>query len=116
MPGWLGGWAAASGAAALLTGAGTWALGWWSVPAAAALAAVLWRRTPRVTSAATLGAVLAWGALLARDATGPTIRLVALQLAGIAAVPPAGLVLATLVFPALLAWGAAAVVSSVIGR
>lgn len=103
----VGAWTAALLAALLVAAAATWSLGWWSTPAAAALITALWRRTPHVVWAVTLGAVLAWGGILALDATGTGMRMLGLELAGTIGLPLPALVLATLAFPIALAWGAA---------
>ena len=98
---------------------GTWALGWWAVPALAALwgagGALLNQGPTGPTRAgrhaaleAALAALVAWGAILAVAAARAPLGALADRLGGIMRLPAAALVLLTLVFPALLAWSAAA--------
>ena len=89
---------------------GSW-VGWWTVPAVAALWG--WQRpsVPRPILAAALAAPLAWGVWLAVDAVrgGGAAGVLAGELASVMRLPAPALVLITLLFPALLAWSAAAV-------
>ena len=109
-----GSWLLAALAAAVLAGAGTWALGWWGVPIAAALTVVALRRTRGAPAAAAAGAALAWGVLLAVDAAGGRMTALAGELAAVFGAPLPALVVLTLLFPALLAWSAAALVDVVL--
>jgi hypothetical protein len=95
----------------------TWAFGWWTVPVlAAAWGAARARGTRRpVESAidrgpaeAAAAALVAWGALLAAAAARGPVGALAGGLAELIGAPAAALVVLTLVFPALLAWSAAA--------
>lgn len=85
-------------------------VGWWSVPVVALVwGAVAARRgNDRVAMSAAAGAALGWLALLAFDAMRGAVVPLAAALAGIMRLPAPVLVVVTLAFPALLAWGAAA--------
>jgi hypothetical protein len=63
-----------------------------------------------------VAAALAWAGLIAIDAVSGPVRVVGAKVAGVIGVPSAVLVLVTLVFPALLAWSAATLVSAVLRR
>jgi len=85
-------------------------LGWWAIPAVAALWGMLRPATWRPMLSAALAASLGWGFWLLLDAVqghGALGRLGA-RLGGILAVPFPLLLLATLLLPGLLAWSAAA--------
>jgi hypothetical protein len=86
---------------------GTYALGWWTVPVIALLWAFLTRDANRAMFAA-LCAALGWTTLLLLDlARGPVLTM-ASRLGGVMGIPSMALLAVTLVFPALLAWSAAA--------
>jgi len=92
-------------------------LGWWAVPACAllwGLATARWLRRP--AAAAMLAAVLAWGALLALDALGGQLAGLGALFGSIAKQPPAVFFALSLLFPALLAWSAAALGADLRGR
>ena len=90
-------------------GLGTAVLGWWAVPLAGAVWGVVARDTPGAALASTLGAVLAWGALLALAATrGPVLEL-ADKLGRVMGAPGVALLVLTLAFAAVLAWSATTV-------
>jgi hypothetical protein len=99
---------------AAVLAAGTMLYGWWTVP----VLAFLWGlaslgRVRRAAGLAALAAVLAWGALLALDGmSGHLVGLGAL-FGRVARQPPAVFFVLSLVFPALLAWSAAALGASV---
>jgi hypothetical protein len=116
---------------AVLMAIGTALLGWAAVPLLAALLAVLAPRLPglapggrdapgarapagRVAMLAALAGALAWGALLAVDATGARFAGVLRMLSGVMQLPGVALVATTLLLPALLAWAAAALVEGVV--
>jgi hypothetical protein len=91
--------------------AGTWLLGWWTVPVVA-LAYGLWNgrsvtRAPGSPVVA-LAAALAWGLLLAAAAVSAPVAALAGRLGALMGQPSFALYAATLLFPALLAWSAAA--------
>lgn len=88
--------------------------GWWTVALVAALWGIIARGLRSGAFVAAVAAMLGWGALLAWGAVhGPVVEL-AVKLAAVMQIPPAALVLATLIFPALLAWSAAAVTTTII--
>ena len=89
----------------------TFGLGWWSVPVVAAIWALL-SSSPNRARVAAFCAAGGWATLLLLDiAKGPALTMGS-QLGGVMNVPSAVLYLLTLVFPALLAWSAAALVPS----
>ena len=93
----------------------TWSLGWWGVVVAALVAgAVLWRRRGAAWLVA-LATITAWGALILVNSVGGRFATLASSIAGVMRVPPALLVIVTLLFGALLAWSSA-VFGSEIGR
>ena len=93
----------------------TWSLGWWGVVVAALLAGVvLWRRRA-VPWLVAVAALTAWGALILVNSFGGRFATLASSIAGVMRLPPALLVVVTLLFGALLAWSAA-VVGAEIGR
>jgi hypothetical protein len=92
-----------------LVAAGTVIAGWWTVPV---LAAVWVRVVPRLRGAVRscmLGAALGWGLLLGWTALEGPLDLLARRAGGVLELPGWGLVVATLLFPALLAGAAARV-------
>jgi hypothetical protein len=101
---------------AAVMAAGTLYVGWWAVPVIAALWGLLagWRAhgTGRAGLAAA-AAALGWAALLALDALGGRLVGLAELFARTARLPAAVFPVLTLVFPALLAWAAAALAGSV---
>jgi hypothetical protein len=92
----------------VLIAAGTWLLGWWSVPLVAA-AWQLRRPQPRPWLAGIAG-FLAWAALLGWLGPAEPQRVLADRLAAILDVPGFVPGLATPLFAGLLAWSAAGVV------
>jgi hypothetical protein len=93
----------------------TLGLGWWAVAPVAALWGLVVGRGSRVSSVggtASLAAVLAWGALLAVDAASGNLGALGRLFGAIAKMPPAVFLVLTLVFPALVAWSAAALTAS----
>jgi hypothetical protein len=87
----------------VVVAAGTWMLGWWSVPVAALVAGLLGCRASLVSVASTL----AWLALLLVDAAQGNLSRVSTTLGGIIGVPAAAALFLTLLLPALLGWSAA---------
>lgn len=84
--------------------AGTWVAGWVAVPVLALVAGlVMWR-----PSTVALGASLAWAILLAINAVVGAMGRVASTLGDVMGLPWPAVIVATLLFPALLAWSAAA--------
>jgi hypothetical protein len=94
---------------AISFGIGTWILGWWSVPVLAAVAGGLARDIPRQAIAAGVAAAVAWGALLAWTAITGSVWSFSRVVGGAVGVSGPLLILLTLLFPAVLAWSAAAV-------
>jgi hypothetical protein len=100
---------------ALAIAALTWAVGWWGVVIVALLSgAMLWRRRG-VAWLVALAAIVAWGALILTNAVGGRFATLASSIGGVMRVPPALLLVVTMLFGALLAWSAA-VLGSEIGR
>jgi hypothetical protein len=92
---------------AVLVAVGTRAAGWWIVPVLAAVWVRVDPRNPTPVLACMLGAALGWAMLLGLGAlTGP-VDVIARRAAGVMDMPPWELVLATLLFSALLAGAAA---------
>jgi hypothetical protein len=101
---------ATSGGTVVLLGAamavGTWSMGWWTVPAVAAVWGILVGTTRPWLAG--LAAATAWGALLA-GAPWDAFRRLAPRLGGIFHLPGWGMVALTLGFAWLLGWSAARV-------
>lgn len=94
----------------------TWAGGWWTVPIVALVAGTRERSGGARPSAIGIAAAVAWGVLLIVSSTTTAFSTLVHELAGIMALPGAAIVLLTLVFPALLAWSAAALGGALFGR
>jgi hypothetical protein len=89
--------------------AGTFFVGWWSVPIIALVWGWLVGPSRRPATRAAAGAALAWMGFLANDAmSGPAGRL-ARTLGQLMHLPAVGLVGLTVLFPVILAWSAAVV-------
>lgn len=86
----------------------TYGLGWWSVPIVAAIWAFLSTDVHRVRNTG-LAAAVGWALLLLLDAAKGPVGVMAAQLGELMSLPAFGLYGLTLLFPALLAWSAAAV-------
>ena len=84
----------------------TFGLGWWSVPIVAAAWAAYStdRNRARIAAFCAMGG---WATLLALDFARGPVGTMATQLGGVMSLPPIVLFILTLVFPALLAWSAA---------
>ena len=94
---------------ALFAAAGTIAAGWWTVP----ILAALWVRvlpSDRKPGTAVVGAAAGWGALVALGWPQGHVLALAHTLSSTLGLPPWGFIAATVVFPALLAGAAAALV------
>jgi hypothetical protein len=89
-------------ACALAFAAGTWGLGWWTLPLIAAACGLRCRVADTVVAA-----TLAWGALLVVQATRAPLGPLLERLGGLFGVPPWALMVLTLAFAGLLAWSAA---------
>ncbi len=82
-------------------------LGWWAVPVLAGVWGVVARVDERPAVVAALGAGLGWILLLVWTAAqGPAGEL-AQRAAGVMGIPSALLFLITVLFPMMIAWGAA---------
>jgi hypothetical protein len=93
--------------------AGTLFVGWWSIPIIALVWGWLVGPARRPATRAAAGAVLAWIGFLAFDAMrGPIGRLARTLGATMMNLPPAVLVVVTVLFAAVLAWSAAIVGAS----
>lgn len=93
---------------------GTGLFGWWSVPVLA-LGYGVWRGEEPAAAFAALAALMAWGALMAWNwLSGPVLAL-ASSLGEVMGLPGWSLLLATLLFPVVLA-GAAATLGAAIRR
>lgn len=89
--------------------AGTWFGAWWTVPIIAfAWGLLVARSRARAAGTAALAAVSAWALLLALDASGGRLGALGSLFGHIAGLPSGVFYALTLVFPALLAWSAAA--------
>lgn len=96
--------------------AGTWFLGWWTVPIVGALWGFHRRSDAAVTLLAGAAGATAWGALLFWQSTqGPVARLVEL-LGTLLQVGPVAVLVLTVVYPGLLAASAAALVRALAPR
>ena len=85
----------------------TYAFGWWTVPVVAAVWAIASRDSNRPLVAAACAA-LGWASLLLLDSVKGPVGTMATKLGGVMGVPGIVLLILTLLFPALLAWCAAA--------
>jgi hypothetical protein len=87
----------------------TFGLGWWSVPLVAALFALVSTSNRRALVAGACAAG-GWATLLLLDIAKGPVASMGTRLGGVMGLPPVALYLVTLIFPALLAWAAAAIV------
>lgn len=94
--------------AAAVAGCTAW-LGWWALPVLSAAWGVRYR--PLEAGAAS---GIAWGGLLAWQASRAPVMVLAERLSGIFTLSPLAVVLLTPAFAALLGWSAAAVVRSLV--
>ena len=87
----------------------TYAVGWWSVPVVAVVSGFVSSDSNRARIAA-LCAGGGWATLLLLDAAKGPVGAMATRLGGVMGIPPALLLLLTLVFPMLLAWTASTII------
>lgn len=87
-------------------GVGTAWLGWWTVPLVALALARVVPAHRRPALLIPLAAGLGWGALLLEAGRTPSFGLLEARLSALLPVSSGALLGATLMFPALLAWGA----------
>ena len=100
-------WLAQFIALTTLIAGGTWWLGWWMAPVAAAVYGAWGARQRSAALTAMLAAAAAWGALLVYDASvGPVMRLSAL-FGTVFHLSPGTLLVVTLAYAGLLAATAA---------
>ena len=92
-------------------------VGWWAVPLVAGLWGALRPTFPRPILAATLAAALGWGIWLLVDLSADPAALgrLAERLGSVMQLPAVILIALTLLFPALLAWSAAALAGGLAG-
>lgn len=93
-------------------------LGWWAIPATAALWGILRPVSRRPALVAAASAALAWSGWLLADGLSPRgdFSALATRLAGIFSLPAPGLIAVTVLFAALLAGGAAYVAGAIVQR
>lgn len=93
--------------------AGTWVVGWWTVPVVGAIWGYVRRDDAAGPLAAGLAAMVAWGLLIAIAASGAPKGSVMDAVGAAMRVGPGALVALSVAFPALLASSAAALVRAV---
>ena len=93
-------------------------LGWWAIPATAALWGILRPVSRRPALVAAASAALAWSGWLLADGLSPRGDFggLATRLAGIFSLPFAGLIALAILFAALLAGSAAYVAGAIVQR
>jgi hypothetical protein len=94
----------------------TWLLGWWGVLVAALVIGFVFRAEGGGGWRIAVAAAIAWAVLLAIDAVSGPLALVGQRLGGVMRVPAVVLVAMTVLFPAMIAWSAATVVSLAFGQ
>ncbi len=93
----------------------TWLLGWWGVALVALILGFVYRDENGRAWQVALGASEGWAILLVADMVLGPLGRVASTLGGAMSIPGPALLLATLLFPALIGWSGAALASE-IGR
>jgi hypothetical protein len=94
----------------------TWLVGWWGVLLAALIIGFVFRDEGGGGWRIAIAAAFAWGGLLLVDASGGPLGPLVQRLAAIMRLPAVVLMIATLLFPALLAWSAATVAAIALQR
>ncbi len=94
---------------ALSSAGATWILGWWGVAIVAVLAGVVQRANSGRPWRVALGCAAGWGLLLALDAIGGRFVRLTSVVAGVVAIPAVALIIAAILFPALIGWSGATV-------
>lgn len=94
-------------AVAIAVAIATWFAGWWAVPLCGAVYALLRAREKGATGEAATGAMLAWAALLAWQASHPAFERLSGALNGLFPVPGVVLMLVAVLLAGLLAGSAA---------
>jgi hypothetical protein len=87
----------------------TYAVGWWAVPLVAAVYAAITTAQRGSAILSGFAAMLGWGALLAITASQGPVGTLAAELGGVLQLRPIAVYALTIVFPGLLAAGAAVV-------
>lgn len=93
-------------------GVATWWIGWWTVPVVGAAWGVARRGEDFPAATAAVAASLSWMLLLVVQALGGPVGELSRRLGGVLGVPGWVPLLVTVVFPAVLAAGAAALTGS----
>jgi hypothetical protein len=93
-----------------LSAAATIYLGWWAVPALAAIWVRAFPAARHPVRTAAAGAALGWGAILLWGAAHGPVPALAARMSTVLSLPRGGFLAATLVWPALLAGAAALLV------
>lgn len=94
-------------AVALFAAGATWLLGWWAVALVAVIAGFMTRAQSGRSWRVALGCLLGWSLLMLIDAASGPIGKVAKVVSGAMSIPAAALIVATLLFPALIGWSGA---------
>ncbi len=100
---------------AIAVAASTWMIGWWAVAIVALVAGFVMRNRGGRAWTVALGAIEGWAFLLLIDSFGGRSRELLSMLAGTMNIPGPLLVIATLLFPALIGWSGAALAAE-LGR
>jgi hypothetical protein len=96
--------------------AGTWSIGWWTVPVVGAVWAFVAAADRTLPLQAALAGVNAWGILLALRMPGGGVERVADSVGPLLSIGGTALIALTLLYPALLAASAATLVRAVRGN
>lgn len=95
---------------------GAWLIGWWIVPIAALVVAMLWWQRVDVASQAMWGSVVAWIVLLLADSLHGRTWALARAAGGAVFLPWGLLIPVTLLFAAGVAWSTAVLTQSLCAR
>ena len=98
---------------AVIVAAITWLVGWWGVAVVALIAGFVMRAHGGRAWSVALGALEGWALLLIVDSLGGRSRELLSMLAGSMNLPGPALIVATLLFPALLGWSGAALAAEI---
>lgn len=91
----------------------TWVLGWWGVAVAALILGFVFRDEGGRAWRVALGAIEGWAMLLLIDVVGGPLGRVATTVGGAMRIPGPALLVATLLFPALIGWSGAAMAAEI---
>src|SRR3954468_5874454 len=94
---------------ALASAFATWVAGWWAVAIVAIVAGALTREQRGRPWRVALGCLAGWALLMLLDAALGPMRNVARVVSGAMSIPASGLLLVTLLFPALIGWSGATI-------